>query len=52
MSKSPDKGEGRLIKVFNTSPQDRVFDTITSMCNVDSTVAANVLIWEENTDES
>lgn len=52
MSKSPDEGEGRLIKVFNTSPQDRAFDTMTSMRNVDSTVAGNVLIWEENTDES
>ena len=38
--------------VSTVSPQDRAFDTMTSMRNVDSTVAGNVLIWEENTDES
>lgn len=52
MSKSPDEGDGRLIKAFNTSPQDQAFDTMTSMRNVDSAVAGNVLIWEEKTDES
>ena len=40
-------GEGRLMKPFNTSRNDPAFDTMTSMRNVDSTVAGNVLIWEE-----
>lgn len=45
--KEPDNGEGRLMKPFNTSRNDPAFDTMTSMRNVDSTVAGNVLIWEE-----
>lgn len=45
--KEPDDGEGRLMKPFNTSRNDPAFDTMTSMRNVDSTVAGNVLIWEE-----
>lgn len=45
--KGPDDGEGRLMKLFNTSRNDPAFDTMTSMRNVDSTVAGNVLIWEE-----
>lgn len=45
--KAPDDGEGRLMKPFNTSRNDPAFDTMTSMRNVDSTVAGNVLIWEE-----
>ena len=45
--RSPDDGEGRLLKPFNTSRKDPAIDTMTSMRNVDSTVAGNVLIWEE-----
>lgn len=45
--KEPDDGEGRLMKPFNTCRNDPAFDTMTSMRNVDSTVAGNVLIWEE-----
>lgn len=45
--KGPEDGEGRLMKPFNTSRNDPAFDTMTSMRNVDSTVAGNVLIWEE-----
>lgn len=45
--KEPDNGEGRLMKPFNTSRNDPAFDTMTSMRNVDSMVAGNVLIWEE-----
>ena len=45
--KEPDDGEGRLMKPFNTSRNDPAFDTMTSMRNVDSTVAGKVLIWEE-----
>lgn len=47
MVKSPGEGEGRLMKVFNTSPLDKKpFDTMTSMRNVDSSVAANIIVWE------
>ena len=45
--KEPEGSEGRLMKPFNTSRNDPAFDTMTSMRNVDSTVAGNVLIWEE-----
>ena len=47
MKKHPEDGEGRLLKVFNTSRSDTAFDTMTSMRNVDSSVAGNVLVWEE-----
>ena len=47
MTKHPEDGEGRLLKVFNTSRSDTAFDTMTSMRNVDSSVAGNVLVWEE-----
>lgn len=47
MTKSPEDGEGRLLKVFNTNRSDPAFDTMTSMRNVDSSVSGNVLIWEE-----
>lgn len=47
LMRSPDDGEGRLLKPFNTSRKDPAIDTMTSMRNVDSTVAGNVLIWEE-----
>lgn len=44
----PQKNEGRLLKVFNTDVKDtKNFETMTSMRNVDSTVAGNVLIWEK-----
>lgn len=47
MIKSPGEGEGRLMKVFNTSPYDKSsFDTMTSMRNVDSTVATSIIVWE------
>ncbi|MDY3915483.1 MAG: helicase-related protein [Selenomonadaceae bacterium] len=42
---------GRLFKPFGT-PKDEVlsFDALTSMRNVDSSVAGNVLIWEDEAD--
>ena len=47
MVKGPGEAEGRLMKVFNTSPKDnKPFDTMTSMRNVDSSVAANIIVWE------
>ena len=47
MVKSPGEDEGRLMKVFNTSPKDREsLDTMTSMRNVDSSVAASIIVWE------
>lgn len=45
--REPENNEGRLMKPFNTSRNDPAFDTMTSMRNVDSTVAGNVLIWGE-----
>lgn len=47
LMRTPDDGEGRLLKPFNTSRKDPAIDTMTSMRNVDSTVGGNVLIWEE-----
>jgi hypothetical protein len=43
----PENGMGRLMKVFGTAPTDSAKETMTSMRNVDSTVAGNVLIWED-----
>lgn len=49
MMTRPEDDEGRLMKAFNTDPNDNApFNTMTSMRNVDSTVAGNVLIWEEH----
>lgn len=48
MSKHPVDGEGRLLKAFNTDPNDDAMDTMTSMRNVDSTIGGSVLIWENN----
>jgi hypothetical protein len=48
MFSHPEESYGRLMKVFNTDPHDvNAFDTMTSLRNVDSTVAGNVLIWGE-----
>lgn len=44
---NPEDGYGRLMKPFRAAPQDtEAYDTMTSMRNVDATVASNVLIWE------
>ena len=46
MIRRPNEGEGRLLKVFNTDRSDIApFDTMTSMRNVDASVAGNVLVW-------
>ena len=48
MVNDPEKGNGRLLKAFNTAEYDHeAFDTMTSMRNVDSAVCGNVLIWED-----
>lgn len=47
LTNHPEEGEGRLLRVFNSGRTDSAFDTMTSMRNVDSAVAGNVLIWEE-----
>ena len=48
MVSHPEDGFGRLMKVYSTDPYDiKAFDTMTSMRNVGSTVAGNVLIWEK-----
>ena len=44
----PEETQRRLLKAFNSDKNDTAAkDTMTSMRNVDSTVASNVLIWEE-----
>jgi hypothetical protein len=48
MIKQPGEGEVRLLKQYNTSKDDSsAIDTMTSMRNVDSMVAGNVLVWED-----
>lgn len=47
MVKRPEEGMGRLMKAFDTAPDDPAFDTMTSMRNVDTTVSGNILIWED-----
>ena len=44
----PDKEDGRLMKVYNTSRFDPAFDTMTSMRNVDVSSGSSVVIWEED----
>lgn len=48
MFKHPEENQGRILKVFNSQRYDMsAKDTMTSMRNVDSMVASNVLIWED-----
>lgn len=48
MVKQPSGVEKRLLKAFGTAGYDvSAFDTLTSMRNIDSSVAGNILIWEE-----
>lgn len=48
MVKHPEASQGRLLKSFNSDPNDLyALDTMTSMRNVDGTVPGNVLIWED-----
>lgn len=48
MVKSPSKDERRLLKAFGTAPYETYsMPTLTSMRNVDSSVAGNILIWED-----
>lgn len=48
MFNAPTSSQGRLLKVFGSSQYDSsAVDTPTSMRNVDSAVAGNVLIWED-----
>ena len=48
MVKHPAKEEKRLLKQFNTAKNDlSAIDTMTSMRNVDSMVASNILVWED-----
>lgn len=46
--KHPEEDQGRLMKVFSSNRYDKTaLDTMTSMRNVDSAVAGNVLVWED-----
>lgn len=47
MVNSPSEEDGRLLKAYNTAPGDNAIDTMTSMRNVDTTVAGTILVWEE-----
>lgn len=48
MVRQPNAGEKRLLKAFGMAGYDvSAFDTLTSMRNVDSSVAGNILVWEE-----
>jgi hypothetical protein len=48
MVKRPGTGERRLLKAFGTADYDiSAYDTLTSMRNVDSSVAGNILVWED-----
>lgn len=47
MVTSPEKGQGRLLKAYNTNRFDPAFDTMTSMRNVDIAAGSSIIIWEE-----
>lgn len=48
MFKHPEEEQGRVLKVFNSQRSDTsAKDTMTSMRNVDSMVAGNILVWED-----
>ena len=46
MVKHPDAEHGRLLKAFGVEDKNGS-DAMTSMRNVDTTVAANILVWED-----
>lgn len=46
MVKHPDAEHGRLLKAFGSDDRNG-FDAMTSMRNVDTTVAGNVIVWED-----
>lgn len=46
MVKHPEADQGRLLKPFGTDDRNG-FDAMTSMRNVDTTVAGNIIVWED-----
>ncbi len=44
---SPVGEEKRLMKVFGTGKEDPAKETLTSLRNVESDIAANILVWED-----
>ncbi len=48
MVMNPEKEDGRLMKVFNTSRFDSALDTMTSMRNVDVSAGSSIVIWGDN----
>lgn len=46
MIKHPDAEHGRLLKSFGTDDRNG-FDAMTSMRNVDTSVAGNIIVWED-----
>jgi len=48
MVRQPGSDEKRLLKAFGTADYDiSAYDTLTSMRNVDASVAGNILVWED-----
>lgn len=46
MVKHPESDQGRLLKPFGADDRNG-FDAMTSMRNVDTTVAGNIIVWED-----
>lgn len=47
MMRPPAADQKRLLKAFGTSANDPAYETMTSMRNVDQSIAANILVWED-----
>lgn len=48
MVKPPTGDAKRLLKVFGSASIDPSYETMTSMRNVDKSIAANILVWEDD----
>jgi hypothetical protein len=47
MVQHPTGDAKRLLKVFGSADIDPAYETLTSMRNVDKSIAANILVWED-----
>ena len=47
MMRAPGENHKWLLKVFGTAAGDPAYETMTSMRNVDQSIAANILVWED-----
>jgi len=48
MVRPPTGDNKRLLKVFGSADTDPAYETMTSMRNVDKSIAANILVWEDD----